>query len=155
MSSVGFVDVSNKPETQIKPVPTFEAKASSDLFFPFLWFEMLCECRLTITGFKNCHPQSIGSTGVRLSMGETAGNVTGKVVVDVKMESVANNSHLRSAKAWRSYRYQQHTNWDHSKFSCRLCGTVSCHETIWIHRQREFTPLHSKIKHHLSIFKLK
>jgi len=36
VSSVGFVDVSNKPEAQIKPVPTFEAKASSDFFFPFL-----------------------------------------------------------------------------------------------------------------------
>ncbi|KAJ7370570.1 Tectonic-1 [Desmophyllum pertusum] len=34
--SVGFVDVSNRPEAQIKPVPTFEAKASSDFFFPFL-----------------------------------------------------------------------------------------------------------------------
>lgn len=36
VTSVGFVDVSDKPVAQIKPRPTFEAKASSDFFFPFL-----------------------------------------------------------------------------------------------------------------------
>ncbi|KAM7426036.1 Tectonic-1 [Porites harrisoni] len=36
ITSVGFVDVSDKPQAQIKPRPTFEAKASSDFFFPFL-----------------------------------------------------------------------------------------------------------------------
>lgn len=35
VSSVGFVDVSNRPEPQVKPLPTFEAKAASDFFFPF------------------------------------------------------------------------------------------------------------------------
>nr|XP_058952856.1 tectonic-3-like [Pocillopora verrucosa] len=35
VSSVGFVDVSNRPEPLVKPVPTFEAKAASDFFFPF------------------------------------------------------------------------------------------------------------------------
>ncbi|XP_068725456.1 tectonic-3-like [Montipora capricornis] len=35
VTSVGFVDVSDKPIEQVKPRPTFEAKASSDFFFPF------------------------------------------------------------------------------------------------------------------------
>lgn len=35
ITSVGFVDVSEKPAAQVKPRPTFEAKTSSDFFFPF------------------------------------------------------------------------------------------------------------------------
>ena len=55
----------------------------------------------TITGQKNC--QSINSTGVRMSTsGLTAGDVTGQVVVEVKMESVAIGSRLRSSEACRN-----------------------------------------------------
>ncbi|KAK3746639.1 hypothetical protein QZH41_012846 [Actinostola sp. cb2023] len=36
VTSVQFIDVSTKPETLLKPTPTFEAKAPSDFFYPFL-----------------------------------------------------------------------------------------------------------------------
>ena len=60
VSSVGFVDVSNKPEAQIKPVPTFEAKAASDFFFPFLWSILQGNVgQQTIPCLTYCHPQSL------------------------------------------------------------------------------------------------
>ncbi|XP_032237913.2 tectonic-1 [Nematostella vectensis] len=36
VSSVSFIDVSKLPDARVKPTPTFEAKAPSDFFYPFL-----------------------------------------------------------------------------------------------------------------------
>jgi len=36
VTTVQFIDVSSTPETLLKPTPTFEAKAPSDFFYPFL-----------------------------------------------------------------------------------------------------------------------
>lgn len=56
--SVGFVDVSNRPEAQIKPVPTFEAKASSDFFFPFLWPDTLSDVMHSLINHRWTHKLS-------------------------------------------------------------------------------------------------